>query len=280
MWQCITDATFEPLGGHGGMEVLELHAAIERILQRAEKNDRQIIAWSNHELDIVRAHCPDLVERFESRYVNARTFAEYWRNKCHAGDKPDVATLASYLGLIGYDVPPEVGPGLVGETIRRVRKSLGRARARGVSADQLRRWEPSASTTATTASGCARSASRPPRRSKPWKLGSRRARRSSLRQKRRRERTRDRAEQHNPPDVVRRELFGSLRECPCKRSPPRDDGDTPNARRAPGQFGSMDAEEGSDLRSLSPAAMRTCSGRRRLRGEPARGSWSDADQPR
>lgn len=142
VWQCLTDPEFAPLAASGGMEILDLHSAIERILQRAEKNDRRIVAWSNHELDVVRDYCPDLVERFESRYVNARTFAEYWRNKCHAGDKPDVATLASYLGLIGYDVPPEFGPGLVGETIRRVRKSLEKGHGvAGISADQLRRWE-------------------------------------------------------------------------------------------------------------------------------------------
>ena len=142
VWQCITDPTFEPLAARGDMEVLDLHAAVLRILQRAEKNDRQIVAWSNHELDIVRAYCPDLIERFESRYVNARTFAEYWRNKCHAGDRPDVATLANYLQLIGHEVPVEYGPGKVGETIRRIRKSLEKGDGvAGVNADQLRRWE-------------------------------------------------------------------------------------------------------------------------------------------
>ncbi len=105
VWQCITDLAFEPLASMGEMEALDLHAGIERIVQRAEKADRQIIAWSNHELDVVRAYCPDLVERFESRYVNARTFAEYWRNKCHDPGKPKSATLASYLRLIGYAVP-------------------------------------------------------------------------------------------------------------------------------------------------------------------------------
>lgn len=142
VWQCITDLAFDPLAARGGMEVMDLHAAVERILQRAEKNDRQIVAWSNHELDVVRAYCPDLVERFESRYVNARTFSEYWRNKCHNRERPEVATLAAYLRLIGYDVPPEYGPGKVGETIRRIRIALEKGQGiAGLTADQLRRWE-------------------------------------------------------------------------------------------------------------------------------------------
>jgi hypothetical protein len=142
VWQCVTDPTFEPLAARGGMEVLDLHAAVVRILQRAEKNDRQIVAWSNHELDVVREYCPDLLERFEARYVNARTFAEYWRNKCHDRDKPDVATLANYLRLIGHEVPVEYGPGKVGETIRRIRNAVEKGQGiAGLTADQLRRWE-------------------------------------------------------------------------------------------------------------------------------------------
>lgn len=142
VWQCITDATFEPLGGHGAIEVLDLRSAVERILQRAEKKDRQIVAWSNHELDVVRAYCPDLVERFEAKYVNARTFAEYWRNKCHGGRKPPTNTLSDYMALIGHAVPPEAGPGGVGKTIAAMRKSLDKGEGvAGMTDKQLGWWD-------------------------------------------------------------------------------------------------------------------------------------------
>ena len=141
-WQYITDPTFEPLARAGDMELLTLSAAVERILQRAEKKGRQIIAWSEHELDVVKAYCPEHLERFESRYVNARTYAVYWRNKCHGSHKPETATLASYLALIGHVVPIDAGPGNVGMTISLVRKSLEKGLGLdGLTDNQLRRWE-------------------------------------------------------------------------------------------------------------------------------------------
>ena len=147
--------------------LLPLPDAVERILVRAEAKDRLIVAWSEHELNIVKEHCPEKLERFEPRFVNARRVAVRWRNKCHAGKRPDENTLAAYLDLIGYPVAPGAGPGRAGETIRIVRTSLEKGRGlAGLTENQLHRWRICASTTATTASACARSASRPPARSR------------------------------------------------------------------------------------------------------------------
>ena len=121
---------------------MTLSSAIERVLQRAEARRRLIVAWSEHELDIVKTYSPQHVDRFESRYVNARSYAVRWRNKCHEGDKPDTATLADYMRLIGHHVPDDFGPGQVGTTIARIRKSLDKGDGlAGLTADQLRRWE-------------------------------------------------------------------------------------------------------------------------------------------
>lgn len=141
-WQYITDSTFEPLARAGEMELLSLPAAVLRIIQRAEKKDRQIVAWSEHELNVVKTYCPEHLERFESRYVNARSYAVRWRNKCHGGEKPEVGTLANYLVQIGHSVPKGAGPGDVGKTIGLVRKSLEKGiGVDGLTESQQRRWD-------------------------------------------------------------------------------------------------------------------------------------------
>jgi hypothetical protein len=123
------------------MELLPLPDAVGRILQRAERKDRLIVAWSEHELGVVKGYCPKHLDRFHARFVNARTFAVHWRNKCHGGRKPATNTLADYLALIEYEVPEAAEPGRAGETIRAVRrafeKGLGIA---GLTENQLRRW--------------------------------------------------------------------------------------------------------------------------------------------
>ena len=140
-WQYISDPAFRPLAESDELESLTLPAAIERILHRAEKKDRQIVAWSEHELDVVRDHCPEFLERFECRYVNARSYAVRWRNKCYRGDKPAEATLAAYMALIGHAVPDHAGPGEVGTTIGRIRTSLAKGQGiAGLTDDQRHRW--------------------------------------------------------------------------------------------------------------------------------------------
>ena len=63
-----------------------LHDAVSNVVVRAEHKDRKIVAWTQHELDVVRRDCaedPDLVARFTARYVNAYAVAKRWRNKLH-----------------------------------------------------------------------------------------------------------------------------------------------------------------------------------------------------
>ena len=141
IWQAVTDPAFESLADEDGIESLELSDAVERILQRAESKDRMIVAWSEHELGVVRDHCPDKLERFQARYINARLVAVHWRNKCHGGEKPSSNALADYLALIGHTVPQGAGPGLAGATIAVVRKALERDRGvAGLTENQRRRW--------------------------------------------------------------------------------------------------------------------------------------------
>jgi hypothetical protein len=69
---------------------------------------------------------PELVARFEARFVNALALAKYWRNKLHDRDKPAAGRLPDYLALIDYPVPDEGVGGDVGETIRAIRRTLDR----------------------------------------------------------------------------------------------------------------------------------------------------------
>ena len=124
VWQVVTDPLFEPLTrADDDIELLPLPDAVERILQRAEAKDRLIVAWSEHELDVVKVHTPQHLARFEARFVNARTFAVYWRNACHGGRKPATNDLPAYLALIEYDLPEGAGPGRAGDTIEDRRRS-------------------------------------------------------------------------------------------------------------------------------------------------------------
>jgi len=141
VWQAVTDPLFLPLAKADKIELLDLCGAVERVLQRAERRDRLIVAWSEHELNVVSRYCPDKLDRFEARFVNARAFAVRWRNRCYGGEKPDSNSLADYLALIEHKVPQEAGPGRAAETIRILRKALEKGRAIDeITAIQRRRW--------------------------------------------------------------------------------------------------------------------------------------------
>jgi len=142
VWQAVTWELFKPLVRSDDIVLLPLPDTVERIVARAEAKDRLIVAWSEHELNIVKEHCPEKLERFESRFVNARRVAVRWRNKCHAGQRPDVNTLAAYLDLMGYRITPGGEAGRAGETIRIVRTSFEKGRGlAGLTENQLRRWK-------------------------------------------------------------------------------------------------------------------------------------------
>jgi hypothetical protein len=141
VWQAVTDPRFDTIARADGIESLTLSNAVERILQRAERKSRLIVAWTEHELDVVRDHCPEKLDRFQVRFVNARAVAVYWRNKCHGGQKPASNALADYLELVGWPVPEGAGPGVVGTTIAIIRRSLERdPSGRRLTDKQRRRW--------------------------------------------------------------------------------------------------------------------------------------------
>ncbi len=131
----------DPVFAATGTETRGFLDAIEIVVVRAEHADRRIVAWSQHELDVVRQHCaddPPLIARFERRYVNALGVAKRWIARCHPNERPADGSLGAYLTWIGYEVPPGAGPGHVGDTIRAMRPTLEAGRP--MTARQRSRW--------------------------------------------------------------------------------------------------------------------------------------------
>jgi hypothetical protein len=139
--QYLTDPRFAAIGELEGIEVLPIAEAVLRIVQRAERKDRLIVAWTEHELQIVERYAPQHLARFRPRYRNAYAVARYWRNACHGGAKPAVGWLAAYLELVAYEVPAAAGRGRAAETIRIVQEAFDRGRTPAtLTANQRQRW--------------------------------------------------------------------------------------------------------------------------------------------
>jgi hypothetical protein len=136
--QDVTDPLFDGLVPR----YLPLLDAVRNVVVRAEAKGRVIVAWTQHELAVVRRDCaadPDLVARFEQRYVNAYAVAKRWRNRLHGGDKPDEGTLYAWLALIGWPVGEAAEAGHVGTTLRSLRTTLEAGRQ--LSGSQLAAWD-------------------------------------------------------------------------------------------------------------------------------------------
>ena len=134
--QYVVEPAFRSLGP----AYLELRQAVATVVTRAEKQDRRIVSWSEHDLEIVRSltHEPELIRRFEARYANGRALAARWATRVSAIEKPATGDLERYFELVGYDVPESAGPGQVGATVRSLRQRL--AAGRRPTDDQLERW--------------------------------------------------------------------------------------------------------------------------------------------
>ena len=138
VFQVVVDPEFES----AGPELRGLKEAVEIVVQRAERGERRIVSWSQHDLEVVRTlrdEDPELVARFERRYANALSVAKRWANKLHPEDKPADGQLVGYLAMIGYAVPSDAEAGHVGETVRALRPRLQSLKP--LTPAQKRRWD-------------------------------------------------------------------------------------------------------------------------------------------
>lgn len=137
VFQVVVDPEFEV----AGPTLRGFREAVENVVVRAEARDRRIVSWSEHDLEVVRRlrdEDPDLVARFEARYVNALAVARRWANKLHREDRPASGELGGYVAMIGYAVPEDAGPGHVADTIDAIRRTL--VRGRPMTEGQKVRW--------------------------------------------------------------------------------------------------------------------------------------------
>lgn len=134
--QHVIDRVFTSAGPH----YREPRELIRATVDKAQRLDRRIISWSEHDLDVVRdlTNDPRLVRDFEVHYGNAGALAARWASRTEGADKPGMGDLEHYLALIGFEVPDAARPGQVGKTLRSVRPSLEAGRT--LTEHQAQRW--------------------------------------------------------------------------------------------------------------------------------------------
>jgi hypothetical protein len=100
---------------------------LRQVIELAHNNERCIVAWSEHELNIVQ-ELEGLSNKekktFEASYRNARHTAKRWLRSCHPESHIKPIALATCLEIAGIRVPDKFGPGRVGYNLRTIRKQL------------------------------------------------------------------------------------------------------------------------------------------------------------
>lgn len=100
-------------------------ALIQSLISKAERDDRRIVSWSEHDWREMMAALDDT--EWQARlcvvYRNAIKTARPWYRQ-HFGQTPPGATLGHFLERTGKPHPSKYGQGLVGTALRVVRQQL------------------------------------------------------------------------------------------------------------------------------------------------------------
>jgi hypothetical protein len=121
------------------------HAAtLQEILKRAQKEDRVIVSWSQHDYKVMSAALagrPKYTKILDEQFRNAIYTSRRW----HRLKYPGVVTrnaLAQVAGLMGFHIPEKYGTGLVGRGIRLIRRQLEQGRTYAELSDGARHaWQ-------------------------------------------------------------------------------------------------------------------------------------------
>lgn len=101
------------------------HGVAREVVQAAVLEQRRIVSWSNHDHRLFLELLPDASDRtsLDRVYRNAIKTGRRWRHFV----RPDLTgrhTLQSYMSVLGWKVPEEVGVGTVGPSLRYLRDRL------------------------------------------------------------------------------------------------------------------------------------------------------------
>jgi hypothetical protein len=108
------------------------HEAVTSLVATAEGQDRLIVSWAHHDLDMIEQHVADheLFERARLRFKNALPTAKRWRKSVH----PDLELkrtwggknkLAVYCDLMDIRVPEKYGKNVAAKGIKAMRAAIG-----------------------------------------------------------------------------------------------------------------------------------------------------------
>jgi len=110
---------------------LDHQQQVSELIQRAFKESRCIVTWSQHDLYVMKS----VISASESKqlasvYRNALGTARPWyRNEY--GVTADVASLSHFCDLFALKVPERFGTGIVGTTLGLIRSQLNEGRSYG-----------------------------------------------------------------------------------------------------------------------------------------------------
>jgi|GEM_PF-2115751 len=111
-----------------------LGVAVNDFVRRAEKQNRLIVSWSQHELNQIAAAelSPKLLRWFQTHYRDGKATAKQWRAVC----KSDVVVsrdgtggahkLVKYMELTGYQLPDSYSLKTTSTKITQVRRALAK----------------------------------------------------------------------------------------------------------------------------------------------------------
>lgn len=127
--QFVFDPLFADAASAKGAEYVQLDHLVRHLLKQATPA-HPIVAWSQHERDVLLEVAGDRMALANRRYQDGKQLAKQWRQRVRPDLQPESIPgkgrhrLSFYLGAIGYEVPSSHGPGLTGRRIKTVRAAL------------------------------------------------------------------------------------------------------------------------------------------------------------
>ena len=107
------------------------HSLVTRLLQQAEREDRVIVSWSEHDLAHMVRAVPELQPRLQTVYRNAiKTVRPYLKEQGIQLKRGD-ARLYRVCEILKISVAEKYGEGLVGEGLSLVRRQLEQGKSYG-----------------------------------------------------------------------------------------------------------------------------------------------------